>query len=426
MIMKKLFLLLLLVVLLFGCVLRTIYREQKEVKKSFVLAGQITTQNSLGGPIVVVVYTQEKMIIDYWVLPYPRHYAFYVPEGEYCIVAFEDVNSNFIYDKGEPSGHYGDPDTIETSSSQVIRGLDISISDAGYTPPDFLSGLTVLKFREDKVAPGLGTIVDLDDEMFDRQYGKKGVVQPSTFMKKIFGGVFFLEEYDDEKIPLLFIHGSGGTPRSWHFFIDNIDREKYQPWVFYYPSGLGIMDGEWEFSLEQLGYWVNEEIKTLHTRYHFPELYVTAFSMGGLIARSFILQNHADNQDYITLFVSISTPWGGHDGAKFGADRSPVVVPSWRDLATDSAFLEEIFDDKKELPVKLKYYLFYGYKKGIRFPGAPNNDGSISLESALYKKAQDEALERGFVYGFNENHSSILLSTEVMTSYNTILANLHQ
>jgi hypothetical protein len=85
-----------------------------------------------------------------------------------------------------------------------------------------------------------GARIALDDELFSEENGSKGFWEPFSFNKDFGGNIYFLEEYDPEKIPILFIHGAGGTPKGWKYFIDSIDRNRFQPWYFYYPSGARI------------------------------------------------------------------------------------------------------------------------------------------------------------------------------------------
>lgn len=393
-----------------GCVYTKIEKQLKELKVSTYLHGNIISHSAKKKRIVIIVYLEQfpkKEIIDYKVLHEPGQYLFVVPEGEYYILAFEDSNDNLIYDKDEFAGVYGSPDKITGLSAQINKDLDIIISEAGHIPPDFPVDLRSYELKGEQYRFGGGAIVNLDDETFSSAYASKGLWEPETFLKEVGGGVFFLEKYDKNKIPILFVHGSRGTPRTWTFFINNIDRYRYQPWVFYYPSAL---------RLEKLGMWLNGEIKRLHDKYQFRQLYVTAHSMGGLVARSFIIQNIVeDSEDYIKLFVSISTPWGGIKLAEFGLEYAPSVIPAWEDLAPESEFLQSIFE--KELPSKVRYYLFFGYK-GIGIPFMSNNDGSVTLESALYLRSQEQAIK---IYGFNEHHVSILTSYEVLKKYNEIL-----
>src|SRR5690349_21075056 len=83
-------------------------------------------------------------------------------------------------------------------------------------------------------------VTNLDFPAFTESNGRMGLWKPLSFVKEKRGGVYLLEPYDAQKIPVLFIHGAGGTPQDWRYFISHLDRNKYQVWVYYYPTGLPI------------------------------------------------------------------------------------------------------------------------------------------------------------------------------------------
>jgi uncharacterized alpha/beta hydrolase family protein len=41
---------------------------------------------------------------------------------------------------------------------------------------------------------------------------------------------YFLQEYAMDKIPILFVHGSGGNPTDFRVLIEGLDRSRYYPW----------------------------------------------------------------------------------------------------------------------------------------------------------------------------------------------------
>ena len=143
----------------------------------------------------------------------------------------------------------------------------------------------------------------MDDFVFSDEYGKKGLWTGLEFFRKIGGNVYFLEAYDPAKIPILFVHGAAGSPQNWQTFFESIDRNKYQPWFFYYPSGA---------SIDSMSYLLLWKLQNLQAKYKFKELYITAHSMGGLVVRSFIV-NYGHFFPSIANFISISTPWGGEE-----------------------------------------------------------------------------------------------------------------
>jgi pimeloyl-ACP methyl ester carboxylesterase len=268
------------------------------------------------------------------------------------------------------------------------------------------SGFEISSVKPHKLYSRLaGTKIDLEDELFSEENGNKGFWEPVSFYKEIGGNIYFLEEYDPQKIPILFIHGATGTPKDWKYFVDNIDRKRFQPWLFYYPSGARIK------SMSNLLSW---KLGNLQIKYHFDQLYITAHSMGGLVARSLIM-DYGSSIPYINLFVSLATPWGGVRMAEHGVKQSPAVIPSWIDMQPESAFIQSIY--RTNMPETVNFYMFYGHR-GNRNPFRSNNDGTIALSSLLDSRPQAEAEMN---YAFNEDHASIIYSKAVLDQYNAII-----
>jgi triacylglycerol esterase/lipase EstA (alpha/beta hydrolase family) len=257
------------------------------------------------------------------------------------------------------------------------------------------------------VSIAFGRIDSLDDGLFSNENAKMGFWQPVTFLKQVGVGAWFLEPYDPAKTPILFVHGAAGSPRNFMAIAEHIDRSRYQPWFFYYPSGI---------PLEKVSRFLDELINELHKKHRFEELYVTAHSMGGLVARGFILRNVYDGgNDYIKLFVSISSPFGGLETAQKGVEKAPVAIPSWHDVVPGSAFIESIFS--QPLSPKIDYYLLFSYK-GDCSMFMDNNDGAVTLRSQLDVRAQKDAIEK---WGFDYGHVEILSSPELLEKYSAIL-----
>lgn len=203
----------------------------------------------------------------------------------------------------------------------------------------------------------------------------------------------------------LFIHGATGTPQDWQYIVQHIDRTRFQPWFFYYPTGLRI---------ESMAYLLLWKLSNLQAKFQFERIYFTAHSMGGLVARSFIV-NFGPNFPYVDLFISLATPWGGDPMAELGVKQSPVVIPSWIDMQPEGDFVKSLY--RKKFPDSVGFYLFYGFR-GNRNPFRSNNDGTITLSSLLDARPQAEADKS---YAFDEDHASILTSEKVVSQYNAVL-----
>lgn len=48
----------------------------------------------------------------------------------------------------------------------------------------------------------LGELIDFDDQIMAQEYGAKGYWTPLTFIWEVGMGIFFLEPYDEDKIPI--------------------------------------------------------------------------------------------------------------------------------------------------------------------------------------------------------------------------------
>jgi pimeloyl-ACP methyl ester carboxylesterase len=405
------FVLLMLFVILFcsSCALVKLREDVQFSKDSCLFFGEIISNSPLKKSIIVVAYTrqEDKIIIgDYAVMNEPGPYELLVRQGHYRIFAFEDANDNLTYDQGELAGHYGKPDNVFPQPGGVDWGLDIELSPKPDQHALPLAGiLLAYTGGKKKLSTTAGSIADLDDPAFSAEQGEKGFWAPLDAFKLTGCNVYFLESYDRKKIPVLLVHGAAGSPQDWRYFIKAMDRSRYQPWIFHYPSGA---------RLNTLSLFLRKKLYDLDQKYNFEQLYVVAHSMGGLVSRSALIEPDRHNRA-VKLFVSISTPWGGEQMAKTGVEKSPAVIPSWKDVKPDSDFIRNVF--AKKIPEKMRYYLLFGHKGGGSF-FRQNNDNTVTLESMLDPRAQADALK---VMGFNEDHISILNSADVMTQYKAIV-----
>lgn len=391
-----------------GCTLVKLKQDLHESELLTVIVGYVSAPYRVDGPIIVAAYSKQygnRKIEHYTVLHDRGEFEVMVAKGTYYVFAFIDQNSNLIYDEGEPAGQYGEPRVVIAPAGGVVSNINIVIPNLN-KPIDWPIGHNISKKLPRKLYSRLaGAIVDIDDERFSDERGSQGFWEPSSFYRTLGGTIFFLEAYDPDKIPILFIHGAGGTPKGWKYFADNIDRTRFQPWFFYYPSGSRMR------SMSHLLYW---KLLNLQMKYNFNTLYITAHSMGGLIARSFI-QDFSSAFPSIQLFISLATPWGGDKMAEYGVKQSPVVIPSWIDMQPEGDFIQSLY--RRKMPDSVSYYMFYGHR-GNRNPFRPNNDGTITLSSLLDRRPQADAK---MSYAFDEDHTSIINSKEVLDQYNMII-----
>lgn len=315
--------------------------------------------------------------------------------------AFADSNRDGRWQPGEAAWFHEGPLVFGRGTRQLkVRGrLSTAIgmpAGLGAAVDDALAGRAVDEvIRHRGIRISAGEIADLDDPRFAATRGEDGLWTPATLAIQSGFGVYFLEPYDPSRIPVLFVHGAAGSPQDWRTAMEKLDRRRYQPWFYFYPSGG---------RLEAAAGALNEGVKRLHSRYGFKRLDVVAHSMGGLVSRRFVVKNVVeDGHSYIRTFITFSTPWGGHEAAAMGVKWAPTAVPSWYDMEQGSDFLDRLFD--RRLKGKVAHHLFYSHraKRSAIMPG--ENDGTVSVASQLRAEAKADAAS---VQGYDEDHVSIL------------------
>ena len=374
---------------------------------SLILSGTIVRLQKREEPLLLVAvsskYQQNEKVDLVQLQVASDSYMAFLPPGNYDLYVFADLDGDGDFDSEELVGR----------ASAVIA--------AGHPRNDaIVQGPAIVIDREhpqeaafrvnEKVRPTSYVYTSLDDEFFDTAYGTTGLFNPASFIAHTQGFLFSLEKYDDAKTTVLFIHGISGTPRDWKFIAEGLDRSRFQPFFFYYPSGL---------PLDKLGTLLSQIISTIdrHSITSRRKIVLAAHSMGGLVALSAINKLAADGfPASLKLYCSFSTPYAGDEEARRGVETAPLVVPVWRDIAARSEFLQDLV--KNPFPKQLPFYLYFSYKDTSRFKLGETSDGAVTLRSQLVPSLQSAA--RG-VLGFNETHMGILNSEAARESFLRLL-----
>jgi pimeloyl-ACP methyl ester carboxylesterase len=411
-----------------GCsTLLAVKGEQRRADTTCVISGTVATEKPSRGPLVVALFTHsadDYALVDYFTAEKAGPWVFGVPAGTYWVAAFEDVDGDGAY-QDEPFYRPDPGRPLVVAPGQHVAGMNIVVPLAGRALRSgrfTLSGL-MARGAEDQqgrsiyALSAVGKVTTLDDPRFDFAMGQKGMWQFYDFLAEGRAGIYFLEEYDPERIPVLFVHGIGGTPKDFATLIGALDRRRFQAWVLSYPSGA---------RLDNIVTWFDQLFTRLEVELKLEKAVVVAHSMGGLVSRGFVLQHHdTSGRDAVRMFVTISSPLGGMESAGEGVATSPIVVRSWYGLAPGSPYLEGLFysdpdrrSTRRRLPEQTAYYMLFGFKGGGL---SGSSDGTVPVASQLRAEAQEEARS---LRGYDEDHTSILRSPAVTTRLNEILNEL--
>jgi len=360
---------------------------------------------------IVIIYMKDQIgakVEGYKVISTPGEFEIWVSRSPTAIFAYTDLNRDMIFQASEPSGWYGDGQLIDPPELGT-RPLEIQIGLAAKTKvatPELIVNKPVTDIAIINNVNN-GVIVTLAEPRFSQEDAESGLWQPYTFIGKGYAGIFFLEDYDPDRIPVLFVHGINGTPRSFESLIESLDKSRYQAWFFYYPSGL------WLTTLSTGLFQMMEELKV---RYQFEEAHVIAHSMGGLVSRGYINEClYRSVCKYLASFTSIATPWEGVVSANLGIRYAPTVVPVWNDLSPSSIYLKDLFIE--EPYEDLRVNLLFAFKRD-NLIGSENSDGAVSLSSQLRHDAQIQASK---IMCFNKGHVGVLSDPLLLEAVNNIL-----
>lgn len=327
-------------------------------------------------------------------------FLLYLPQGSYHVYAITDYNHNGIYENDEISGLYGSsfsPQAISIKEGELLTGLVIQTSAANSGKIKLPPGMDFHGKQEflQKLTHN-GQVLKIYHEYFSLENASTGYWQPSSFMKVFGAHIYLAEDYDPRKIPLLFVHGTEGSPHNWIYIYMRLDRSLYQPWFFYYPSGI---------RLPLAAALLNEELRELQQKLGFKKMGVVAHSVGGLTARSFLTRYKLDKQkSLVPLFMSLATPWSGFAAADISQIIPHKSIPVWLDLGTQSDFIQTTLESR--LPPGITHYIFYGkYDK-------------LCGNKALDERAVNSAAQ---TYGFDCTHDTILSDRNVFRKFREIL-----
>lgn len=207
-------------------------------QNSLLVSGRIVRPEQSRGPLLVAAVSsqyRENEIVALTTVRDPfDEYTLFLPAGDYGFFVFADLNGNGQFERNELVGQESMIVSSSSSSNSngVMEGPPITLD---YRDP----GKTVFRVKV-KVKTANYVYASLDDEFFDRSYGTDGLYNPASFMAHTQGFLFGLEDYDERKTAILFVHGISGTPRDWKFFVEGLDRTRFQPFFFYYPSGMPL------------------------------------------------------------------------------------------------------------------------------------------------------------------------------------------
>jgi pimeloyl-ACP methyl ester carboxylesterase len=389
--------------ILSACSVREIRQQGHYFGNAGSIQGSVTLATSKKGPVIVNLYKQENNVLRLTTTVQAGangEYLLWADPGTYFVMACIDNNNDSACQTGELWNYYGMPTGVPLAVKQAVTLDSFAISEQPPVIPAVKVESSLLKAKEN-----IGKVIGLDDPVFTAEKYSMGMWRPLDFLNQVGGGLFFLQDFEAGKTPIIFVHGINGGPTDFGDLIAHLDRKRYQPWVLYYPSGI---------PLDMVSNYFASAVITVQNRYHLDTFIVVGHSMGGLVTRSFVkrfVELHPERAKDLALVMTINSPLAGLPSAAYGA-KSPFPVQSWRDLTPDSDFLSDL--NGWTWPDTIPYYLIFSYDKD-------DSDGVVPLLRQLPLRQQLEAIR---VYGFHNDHVDTLKDQSFLQIFESILAKI--
>jgi hypothetical protein len=213
-----------------GCALWQVAEDQKKDAAVVRLRGTVSAVEP-GHDALVVVLTRrpardqpEDAIVDYFTRETDGVFYFAIVEpGVYSVAAFQDSDGDLTYDPGEPGLNSSDATTFELSSGDTREGIELVIRPDDRIPTEDGEGYDIRAWIDEIAATGTATtsrhlaaladVVDLAEPRFGSENGRRGLWEAWDFVYDGLQGVYFLEPYDPNRTPVLFVHGISGCTR---------------------------------------------------------------------------------------------------------------------------------------------------------------------------------------------------------------------
>ena len=339
------------------------------------------------------------------VIPARGLFGILLPGGSYDLVYFADLNHDGFYSTGEVVGESQADAPVLVGASASADGVIVAAPTIAIDLAAPQSYRTAIRMEVD---PDPMVVDSVADPIFDPKYGELGVYQPAGFLAKV-NVLYSIGDPDFKKTQVVLVHGINGTPRDFATLVPSLDPKRYHAWVFYYPSGLPLDN------LGKILALVVQKIAAAGPK--DMRLALVAHSMGGLVGRRAINELCLEGKpDYLRVYASFDTPYGGVEAVAGAVKRGTELVPSWVDVAAGSPFLTRMHE--MALPEDLPFQLFFGWGIHGQHGPAPAGDGTITLESQLDPRAQ--AVATG-MSGYGQTHVGILSDKQALEELSRVL-----
>ena len=166
-------------------------------------------------------------------------------------------------------------------TAPVTATLDFKGNNVSLTLHDpAVSGTVLMQGKPLPLAADFTAPIAYYPRISELWYGIMGLVNVDKYMS--FSGLYMLQPYDPNRIPVIFVHGLMSMPQMWKNVINELEsdpelRGHFQYWVFCYPTGNPPVYS---------AMLCRKELERIQQLYPMPKgCIMVGHSMGGLVSR---------------------------------------------------------------------------------------------------------------------------------------------
>lgn len=177
---------------LHGCVFSEVKQQQQNLAAFCRVSGTVTSEHATDKPLVVVLarkvdanpdINEKWHVFDHYVLEGSGRWAFSAKVGVYGLAAFEDTNSDLVYQRDEPFLGVASNDLVDCGPGSEIADIALTIPETGRLAGDGPIDIVELQSRtisdQMRTSIGLltavGDVTDLGDTRFSEENARKGL-----------------------------------------------------------------------------------------------------------------------------------------------------------------------------------------------------------------------------------------------------------
>jgi hypothetical protein len=175
------------------------------------------------------------------------------------------------------------PDELQSNESQTVNRLTLELYDP-LQQTQIMVGQRTIPLESDISTP---LAYFLDDPLVNTNLFATLALVNANFAKD-YRGLYMLEPYDPNRIPVVMVHGLWSSPITWLEMFNDLRampeiQRRYQFWFYLYPTGQPFWESAQQMRSDLAR--AQQQVDPEHASTALQQMVLVGHSMGGLVSR---------------------------------------------------------------------------------------------------------------------------------------------